>query len=63
MEVLAPLGAGAHRGQPLLHPEGIFDMMMRGVSKPNSHTVTSAMRGSFQSEAQTRAGFLQLVGR
>jgi len=57
MEVLTPLGAG------VIIEASHFCMMMRGVSKQNSHTVTSAMRGSFQSEPQTRAEFLQLVGR
>jgi GTP cyclohydrolase I len=36
-------------------------MMMRGVGKQNSSTVTSAMRGSFHDDPRTRAEFLQLV--
>jgi GTP cyclohydrolase I len=36
-------------------------MMMRGVEKQSSSTVTSAMRGTFQSHASTRTEFLQLV--
>ncbi|MGD2137459.1 MAG: GTP cyclohydrolase I FolE [Gammaproteobacteria bacterium] len=33
-------------------------MMMRGVQKQNSTTVTSAMRGTFQDNARTRAEFM-----
>ncbi len=36
-------------------------MAMRGVEKQNSSTVTSAMLGTFRSDARTRAEFLQLV--
>ena len=38
-------------------------MAMRGVEKQNSCTVTSAMLGTFRSDARTRAEFLQLVQR
>ena len=36
-------------------------MMMRGVEKQHSATVTSAMRGVFKSQQQTRSEFLSLV--
>ena len=36
-------------------------MMMRGVQKQNSTTVTSAMRGTFEEDARTRAEFMSLV--
>jgi len=35
-------------------------MMMRGVQKQNSYTITSAMRGSFLKDARTRDEFLRL---
>jgi GTP cyclohydrolase I len=35
-------------------------MMMRGVEKQNSKTITSAMRGSFLSDRATREEFLRL---
>jgi GTP cyclohydrolase I len=38
-------------------------MMMRGVEKQHSHTVTSAMRGVFKTQLQTRNEFLSLVRR
>jgi len=38
-------------------------MMMRGVQKQNSSTVTSALRGSFREHAATREEFLRLVHR
>ena len=38
-------------------------MMMRGVEKQHSATVTSAMRGVFKSQLQTRNEFLSLVRR
>lgn len=36
-------------------------MAMRGVEKQNSLTVTSAMRGTFRSDARTRHEFLELI--
>jgi GTP cyclohydrolase IA len=55
MQVLTPLGVG------VVVEASHFCMMMRGVGKQNSSTVTSAMRGSFQDDPRTRAEFLQLV--
>ena len=36
-------------------------MMMRGVQKQNSTTISSAMRGTFESDPRTRAEFLGLI--
>jgi GTP cyclohydrolase I len=36
-------------------------MMMRGVEKQNSKTITSAVRGLFRSDPRTREEFLRLV--
>ena len=54
-----------------IHPQGVgvvleaqhLCMMMRGVEKQNSSTVTSAMLGVFKSQLQTRNEFLSLVER
>ncbi len=53
----------------VVEPQGVavvmegshFCMMMRGVQKQNTSMVTSAMRGTFLSNAQSRAEFLALV--
>ena len=36
-------------------------MTARGIRKPGSHMVTSAMRGVFRSDPESRAEFLQLI--
>ncbi len=36
-------------------------MMMRGVEKQNSKTITSALRGAFRDDARTREEFLRLA--
>jgi GTP cyclohydrolase I len=38
-------------------------MMMRGVQKQNSTTVSSAMRGSFEQDARTRSEFMSFLRR
>jgi GTP cyclohydrolase I len=38
-------------------------MMMRGVQKQNSTTVSSAMRGTFDEDARTRAEFMSFLRR
>lgn len=38
-------------------------MMMRGVEKQNSRTVTSALTGAFQNDPKCRSEFLELLGR
>jgi len=40
-----------------------FCMMMRGVQKQNSSTLSSAMRGTFQEDARTRMEFMELIRR
>jgi GTP cyclohydrolase I len=55
--------------QDVLQPQGVgvvveashLCMMMRGVEKQNSSTVTSCLLGSFRKDERTRAEFLQLV--
>ena len=52
-----------------LEPDGVgvaveaehLCMTMRGIKKPGSRMVTSAMRGTFQSQNETRSEFLVLV--
>ena len=55
--------------EDVLHPRGVgvvieanhLCMMMRGVEKQNSRTVTSALRGEFRSCPMTRDEFLRLA--
>ena len=57
--------------QDVLQPRGVgvvieayhLCMMMRGVQKQNSQTVTSAVRGIFRDDARTREEFLSLAHR
>ncbi len=57
--------------EDVLHPKGVgvvieashLCMMMRGVEKQNSRTVTSALRGSFRDCPMTRDEFLKLTHR
>ena len=55
MEILEPQGVG------VVIEAAHFCMMMRGVEKQNSRTVTSALRGSFRNDPKTRDEFLRLA--
>ena len=55
--------AVAPRGVAVMCEASHFCMMMRGVEKQCSSTVTSAMLGAFRSDKATRDEFLALVGR
>ena len=55
MDVLGPTGVG------VVIEAAHFCMMMRGVEKQNSRTVTSALRGIFRDDSKTRVEFLRLA--
>ena len=55
MEILEPRGVG------VVVEASHFCMMMRGVEKQNSRTVTSALRGIFRDDARTRDEFMRLA--
>jgi GTP cyclohydrolase I len=54
-EVLAPRGVG------VVIEANHMCMMMRGVEKQNSRTITSALRGAFRDDGKTRDEFLRLA--
>ena len=54
-EVLDPLGVG------VVIEAYHLCMMMRGVQKQNSKTITSALRGAFRDDPKTRDEFLRLA--
>jgi len=56
-EALAPRGVG------VVLEASHFCMMMRGVEKQSSRTLTSALRGVFREDASTRDEFLRLAQR
>ncbi len=55
MDVISPHGVG------VVIEAAHFCMMMRGVEKQNSRTVTSALRGIFRDDSKTRDEFLRLA--
>jgi GTP cyclohydrolase I len=56
-EVLSPYGVA------VVIEAAHLCMMMRGIQKQNSQTLTSCMLGSFRSDEKSRAEFLELIRR
>ena len=56
-DILAPQGVG------VVIEASHLCMMMRGVEKQNSRTVTSCMRGRFRRDARTRQEFMDILKR
>jgi GTP cyclohydrolase I len=54
-ETLQPDGVGV-----VIQAEHLC-MIMRGIKKPGTTMITSAVRGSFRSKAVTRSEFLSLI--
>jgi len=57
METIQPLGVA------VVVESSHFCMVMRGVQKSGSSTVTSCVRGCFQSDPKTRAEFFSIINR
>ena len=57
MEILSPLGVA------VVIEANHMCMMMRGVEKQNSYTITSSMRGVFHDDASTRSEFMDFIKR
>ena len=55
MSILNPLGVA------VIIEANHLCMMMRGVEKQNSYTITSSMMGAFRDEATTRKELLHLL--
>lgn len=61
----------SHTIEAVLKPQGVgvvieayhFCMMMRGVEKQNSYTITSSMLGVFREDRRTREEFMALISR
>jgi GTP cyclohydrolase IA len=58
--LMSVLGA---KGVAVVMEASHFCMVMRGVQKQDSRTVTSAMLGKFREDPRTRAEFMELVRR
>jgi GTP cyclohydrolase I len=56
-KVIQPLGVGV-----VIEARHLC-MVMRGVEKYRTETITSAMLGAFRENQQTREEFLSLIGR
>lgn len=59
-DLLCEGGLGAIGAGVVIEAEHLC-MTMRGIKKPGSKVVTSAMRGSFRDDARTRAEFFAIV--
>jgi GTP cyclohydrolase I len=55
MEAIEPMGVAV-----VIQAEHLC-MTMRGIKKPGSKTVTSALRGTIKTDARTRAEVMSLI--